>query len=611
MKKSKFLIFGLCSILLLTGSLAGCANGTESSSSDSTTTTPAPATTPAGGSGSGSGSGNGGGSNGGSASANQTAINNAAEGASITLSGSDTNLQITRAITVNGNNLSGATITVSPSVARNVTLRNFRNSNIRVANVPNTNSSINTVNNGVFASVRSAFGGIFRSDGGNSQGGSGTTDNMFKKLGEDAVPLHLENCTIGNFEAEGKVALYLEKGANKKSEITEIKLKAGAEDFSFIEFDENGKEVADKTATPTTDKSKVGNLKIEDNGVSKVNLIGGTFDNVSFGSGVTSGIELKYDKEFNDQLNFSGKETLLADTNKITAKEDVAIAKNTGATNGVYKIEMSPSVFTSLNGFFSIIFMKDNQKEALTSTTSNGGWMGVPLECKDYADVQPVATMAEPMYAMIPAGNFTVENPSQTGTRTIYGSEYCFLDYSNSQTRGGEIDYSTDVVLLTKYRNYNKESVLVKVESDKVTIYVDTSKIKKNDVLSCAHQPQGSQKQEVGTKLSEFNLTGYKPYLAIDWASLLQYLQQSGMTGTLEERYNNVHGEGKLPTPATNTIFQVPSFNSVKFAWGMPYSTVYSMTSGATYPDIPDNYEYVTVTKTVSNPWLPTPTPAP
>ena len=242
--------------------------------------------------------------------------------------------------------------------------------------------------------------------------------------------------------------------------------------------------------------------------------------------------------------------------------------------------------------------------------------MGVPLECKDYADVQPVATMAEPMYAMIPAGNFTVENPSQTGTRTIYGSEYCFLDYSNSQTRGGEIDYSTDVVLLTKYRNYNKESVLVKVESDKVTIYVDTSKIKKNDVLSCAHQPQGSEKQEVGTKLSEFNLTGYKPYLAIDWACMGQPVGNNGplmSEAQITELYNTIHGteEGKLPAPATNSIIQIPSFNSVKFAWGVPYSTVYSMTSGATYPDIPDNYEYVTVTKTVSNPWLPTPTPAP
>ena len=589
MKKSKLIGLGLC-VVMLTAALTGCANGADSSSSgDSSTPAAAPASgTPSGGTGGtgggGSGGGNGG-SGGGSTGANQTAIDEAAVGASITLSGTDTQLSITRGITINGNGLSGATITVSPSVARNVTLRNFTNSNIRVANVSSGgNSSVNTVNNGVFSSVRSVFGGIFRSDSSTPQSGSGTTEEKFNKIGDGSVPLYLENCTGVNFEAEGKVALYLEKGENKKSDFTEIKLKAGAEDFSFIEFDENGKEVADKTATPTTDKSKVGNLKIEDNGVSKVNLIGGTFDNVSFGSGVTSGIELKYDEEFDDQLNFSGKETLLADTNKITAKENVAIAKH-ASSSGVYKFTMTRQEFELYNGNITIIFITATQKQTVSNKHGRFTYW-TPNDTDPNKVLETCATYANPVYAAIPAGHFKVNDLTTTGYKTVQGAEFAYGDYAHA-TANGHPNWleKEDIVVLSHYRNYNKEAFVINLGETTVDIYVNTAAIKKNDLVVCIGSAGQSQpKAEYCSKASDLDLSNYTPYLAIN----RNYEGYTGGIGDNDEVILN------SITADIGTVWDLPyaqvlkmTNNEVRYAlFTMQPDTYPTEAAGLTYPNI-------------------------
>ena len=414
MKKAKLLGFGLC-VVMFTASLVSCANGADSSSSDTTpAATPAPAaTTPAGGSG-GGGSGGSGGNGGGGTGANQTLINNAAEGTSITLdpSAGDTQLTINRALTVNGNGVSGVTVTVSPSVARNVTLRNFTNSNIRVANVSNTNSSINTVNNGVFSSVRSVFGGIFRSDNGSTGGATttGSTDEKFKKVGDDAVPLKLEGCTGVNIEAEAKLALQVDNGQSK-SIINEIKLKDGAEDFTFIEIDKADKPETDANeATATNDKTKVVKLSIEysdkQNESEKINLIGGTFDDVSLTNNYTGEIDFKYDKEFADQLNFSGKDTFLGDT-KIKEK-DIGNADKTATTGNVYSYTMSKSDFAKVNGYLTIIFMTTAQKQWMDAHGGDFRAEGPRHSPSTFYDQISCATMENPIYMMIPAGFFKV-----------------------------------------------------------------------------------------------------------------------------------------------------------------------------------------------------------
>ena len=554
MKKISFAKLAILSMVLFATIFAGCSNSSE----------PEPAT-PTG-------------------TTFQSQIDAAAAGTTVTLNAnySGSSIVINKALTVDGNNVANLSIIVSPSVSSNVTLRNFRNASITIG-----------------TSARRA---IARE---RSENGSGD-DEKFDKLGDDALPLFLEGCTIDKIEAEDDVTLYLENG-EKKSEIGELKLKEGVEEFTFVEFDDNGKEVADKPATPTAQKSKVGKLIIEDDEVDEINLIGGVFDDVDFANGVTaSDIDsLKYDKEFADQFGADAKTTLL-DAVPEAKKEDIGVAENSGATSGVWSFSMRQDVFDSLNGYLNIVFMKDSQKTALTDSGVSSSYCGVPLSAMEYGQLQNVATMSEPIYTMQPAGNFTIDQSLQ-GIKTVYGSEYCYLDYSKSQKRGGEVDYSTDVVLLTKYRNYNKEAVLVDYQNSTVTIYVDTSKIRKNDVLSCAIQPEGSEEQEAGTKLSDFDLTGYKPYLAIDWACMrTPHTEIFVGDDLIHDCFDAIHGDtdsGYLPDPATNSIIMIPSFNSVKFVWGMPYCTVYTMTSGASFPTVPANYEYVDVTKTARNPW--------
>lgn len=590
MKKAKLLGFGLC-VVMFTASLVSCANGADSSSSDTTpAATPAPAaTTPAGGSG-GSGNGGNGGNGGGGTGANQTLINNAAEGTSITLdpSAGDTQLTINRALTVNGNGVSGVTVTVSPSVARNVTLRNFTNSNIRVANVSNTNSSINTVNNGVFSSVRSVFGGIFRSDNGSTGGATttGSANEKFKKVGDNALPLYLDNCTIGNIEAEGKVALYLEKGANKKSEINQIKLKAGAEDFSFIEFDENGKEVAEKTATPLTDKSKVGNLIIDDNGVKKVNLIGGTFDNVSFGTGADNptDLKLKYDAEFDNQLNFSGKDDFL-NNQKIASKEDIAIAKH-AANSGVYKFTMTRQEFETYNGNITIVFITDAQKQTVSDKHGRFTYWTTEDQNDPTRTLETCATYTNPVYAAIPAGHFKVNDLTTTGYKTVQGAEFAYGDYAHAAASGHpnwlERD---DIVVLSHYRNYNKEAFVINLGTDYVDIYVNTAAIKKNDLVVCIGQTGNAEpKAEYGSKASEMDLSNYTPYLAINRT-------YEGYTGGIGD--NDVVTLNSQ-TADIGTVWDLPyaqvlkmSNNEVKYAiFTMTTATYPSEAAGLTYPNI-------------------------
>ncbi len=522
MKKSKFLIFGLCSILLLTGSLAGCANGTDSSSSDSTTTTPQPsATTPAGGSGSGSGSGSGT-TTGGTEVSDQAGINAVAAGSTVSLTRALANQSITinKALTVNGNGVSNVTVTVTPDVRNNVTLRNLSHATIRVANQSSTNSSINTTSNTFFSSVRSIAGGIFRSDSNNPSGGTTTSTDKFAKVTDNSVPLHIEDCSNAKIEAEGKVALYLEKGANKKSTIDEIKLKAGAEDFSFIEFDDNGKERTDKPATQPTEKSSVGKLSIESNDVSKINLIGGTFTDVAFADGITAETidSLKYDKEFTDQFG-SEATTKLLNAVPAAKKEDVAVAERPDSQQKVYKFTISRENIKAMNGYLTVVLMKDSQKTLLAAKNGFPTWLEGEV-------TKSIATTAEPVYMMIPAGHFMIDDiENATGLKTIYGAEYAYVDYARAIARGCEVGYeSEDIVVLEKYRNYNKEAIIVDCGSsatDSVDIYVNMAAIKKSDVVLCCGEYDSNGrpiKTEAGTKLSIINLDGYTPYIALDYS---------------------------------------------------------------------------------------------
>lgn len=160
----------------------------------------------------------------------QALITNATAGSTVNLtgtSGAGTYIAINKALTVDGKNISGLTVYVLPSVSSNVKLKNFKKATVKIATPVD--------------SSRTAFT-IRRADNTSAS----TTEDHLKKMGEDALPLYLEGCEIEKFEASADVALHLENG-DKKSEIGELKLKEGVEDFTFVEMDKEDTTLANKT----------------------------------------------------------------------------------------------------------------------------------------------------------------------------------------------------------------------------------------------------------------------------------------------------------------------------------------------------------------------------
>lgn len=429
----------------------------------------------------------------------QQQIDNAAAGSTVTLNTdfTDTSITITKALTVNGNGISGLTVTVNSNVTSNVTLKNFVNANIIVKPVSTTNNNIRNI-----SGIRSARSAIVTQPYYSINSSAGSSNEGFEKMGDNALPLKLEDCDIAKFDAEADVALYMESGDGKKSVIDEINLKSGVEEFTFIEMDKADKPETDANeATATDKKSNVGELNIEGNGIEKINLIGGTFDDVNIADGFSGDpIDFKYDKEFSDQFGeFEGK-TAFFNNSKIEEK-DVGVVESTAG--GLYKFDIPYSIYSNFDGRFTIVFMTDAQAEA--------------MEGMEFSIDSTVANLEHPVYAVIPTGAFKIDTSDNTkDTFTIYGCEGGYIDYAAAFARGLPYYERQDVVVLENYRNYNKEAFIAKLENSSVRIYVNMANVKKEDVVICANTSEGDY-GEAGTKMTEINLAGYKPYISLNW----------------------------------------------------------------------------------------------
>ena len=418
----------------------------------------------------------------------QALITGASAGASVNLtgtSGAGTYISIDKALTVDGKNIEGLTIYVSPSVSSKVTLKNFKKATVKVG------SPATAARSALWARGAEA---------------PAASDEHLKKMGEDALPLYLEGCEIEKFEAEADVALYLENG-EKKSEIDELKLKEGVEDFTFIEMDKADRpETTTDEKTPTADKTKVKKLTIEGEDVEKVNLIGGTFDNVALADDFSGKVDFKYDKEFDDQLNFTGKDTFLGGS-KIEAK-DVAVVEvdnSTASGSGVYKFSIPLNDYMKFDARYTVVFMTDEQVRDLAA--SEFGSMSMSA----------VASIEHPVYAALPTGAFRIDfEGEKSKPLTIFGSEGGYIDYGAAHARGLSNYEKQDVIVLENYRNYNKDAFIATVDDANVNIYVNMAEIRKTDIVACVWKEDGDY-GEAGSKMTEINLAGYKPYLSLNW----------------------------------------------------------------------------------------------
>ncbi|MCR5401255.1 MAG: hypothetical protein K6E78_06620 [Treponema sp.] len=456
----------------------------------------------------------------------QEQINNAKEGATVTLNASlasaGKELTITKALTVDANNIEGLSVTVSSDVANQVVFKNFKKAKFDI---------ISPVNRSI-------------SRGDESPEGEGS----FKKFGDEALSLKLERCSIEELSTVSDLALFMGSG-NDKSVIDSLILNKGAEDFTFIEFDESD--------TETADKSLVKDLKIED-GVKEINLIGGTFDDVNFAADFSDKVDFKYDKEFGDQLNFEDKEKFL-EGDKVEAK-DIALADDyveadyDGLQTGYFMFTMSKDDFMSLNGYMDILFLTNAQADAWV----NGGF-------------DESVTFESPAYDMSLMGPFTVETAEdgsiEDGLYAVYGSSKTYRNYFTPD------NYRR--ITLEKYMTYSKEAVVVEIKGDVATIYVNKGAIRKSDLLMCSGWRKDTTDDDVtgtcegGTKLSEVSLKGYYPYFAIGMDTYRG--DESTLFSTLSY------------TPISQAALCLPVSSKQEFP---QCYKLYRVTDGAEYPDV-------------------------
>ena len=426
----------------------------------------------------------------------QSKIDSAASGGTVELEEgvvpANSKITIAKPLTVDGKNVDGLTVEISADVSNNVTLKNFKNASIRVLTDSNTQS---------------------RYAGNNRSADSSASADHFEKIGENSPKLKLEGCTVSELESESKLALYVDNG-DKKSTIEEIKLKDGAEDFTFIEMDKaDMPETTVNEATETSKKTKVGKLSIESDEVGKINLIGGTFDDVALADDFAGKIDFKYDKEFADQLNFTSKDTFLGDS-KIEEK-DIAIVDSLASGSGIYKFSIPVEYYMLFDGYYTVVFMTDAQASALAAAAP------------PFSIPKSVANMENPMYAAIPTGTFKIDfEGDKSKPLTIFGGEGGYIDYGAAYSRG-LLDYyeKQDIVVLENYRNYNKEAFIATVDSSNVNIYVNMAEIRKSDIVICAQSDEGGY-GEAGSKVAEINLSDYKPYISLYWGQYRQHYEE-------------------------------------------------------------------------------------
>ena len=242
-----------------------------------------------------------------------------------------------------------------------------------------------------------------------------------------------------------------------------------------------------------------------------------------------------------------------------------------------------------------------------------------PLSSETTVDVISCATVETPIYLMMPAGLFTVENPENaTGLKTIYGSEFAYADYAHAIARGviGYVE-EEDIVVLDKYRNYNKEAVIVTFEGNNVTIYVNTAAVRKEDVILGNGEytyPNFEAVTEIGTKVSDINLDGYKPYLIVDYGNTWENLPNGGTNhdGVFKRLGLETNWEARDQFKASfaETFCSIQNMAAIygqtlKMSREMD-SVLYTMTPNASYPTVSGvEYSSVNTPSNKSNPFFP------
>ncbi len=421
-------------------------------------------------------------------------------------------ITITKPITVNAAKVGkGLKVEVAHNISSNVGLKGFQSgSSLKIAS-----STLATVGRGAVENKDA---------------------DTFKKYGDGALPLFLDDCKFDKFESESDVAVYFE---GEKSVIDELEIKKGEKKYDIygeeIQNPEDVKFTFIDMGEKPEDMSYIKEMFV-DKDVCDVNLIGGKFDEVKFDPAAEMNFKFDgefdqfadakfiygektedfsnktFDKEFWDDTTFWGDKF---DVKDITlAEKDLEAEKlDTEDTNpnltGVYKYNMSRAQFDYLDGGVSIIFLTDDQMNALKNPQTN----------IDHTILWNAISPETPAYTMSLMGTFAADSTSN-GVHTIHGTE---SHYMVNGLRHNQWTYQQ--VYLKYYQNYSKDAVVVDIGEDEVTYYVNAAAVRKGDLLIGAYPHYEVVGGAIytnggiagaGSKLSKIELTGYKPYFVID-----------------------------------------------------------------------------------------------
>lgn len=483
----------------------------------------------------------------------QKKLSDAAEGAVIKLTEgkvpAGSTITINKALTVDGSGVEGLTVKIASEILKDINIKNFKKVKIELTKKAGGRETLVTDNQ--------------------------TENGSFKKYGDDALPLKLEGCTVEDLKVAGDVALYLGTGKDKTT-IENINLAEGVEDFTFVENDkdDDGNNIADG------EKSSVGKLYVE-NGVREINLIGGSFGDVNFADNFASKVDVNYDTETEQ---FKNKAFL---DGKTVEKKDISIVESEDTSSkSVYKFEMSKADFEYFNKYMSVIFLTDDQVKALQSGTEveSAWWQSVDFDT--------------PVYDMSVMGTFAADGIEGNGLYPVYGTAEMYLDWSYALLTNTKL---VKEIYLEKYKNYNKDSLIVKVDGDKVTVYVDTAAIKKTDLFMCAcpgYDPTLEYQEaiyECGSKLSKITVESYKPYFVFHkniyydlnaFVNFEYHNDMDGFTGFIKNKFS--------VKPVCEDFFQIPCTNNQKFARDY---IAFPMEAASSYPDVSSvKYSDITIT---------------
>lgn len=490
----------------------------------------------------------------------QGQINAAHAGGSVTLNPSNTGTSITisKPLSVNGSGIQNLSVTVNANVADDVTLTNFPNATLTITNSSSGNQAHSAL-------IRSAYAA-------RDAGGAGD-DAKPRELGDDNPKLRLENSSFTRITADENVTLFLDAEADKV-DIDLLELKNRVDEFVLIGNDDED--------TAIDDKSRIEMLTVEA-GVGEIDLVGGRFADLVFTGDFTDKVDFYYEEKSDYQAGEAFKARLAEATAQAEAMDVCAVRNG----SGIYKITVPKEKIEAAQGTrqggmagtwgsISIMLMTDEQVAAFVASIpaqvdpQNPLWI-----CPNEETGWNWATKEQPYFDICYTGSYLF-NTEDVGLYAVSG------DMQYTLHEDGEGGFNTEYY--DYYRCYSTDALCSECDGNNFTIWLDMSNLRKSDLNTCAYKANGHDDEYYLTpnKVTEIDLEGYKPYIALDFSMYHEIQSPDGSW----ENFNQEKADAKAYFgTAKNNVHQIQvpiSKNNPNI--GSRYVFMFPMVPAASYP---------------------------